>query len=450
MYESSDISGGAQSARPERPARPKRSASRCGAAESRRLATQIRRALGAESRWRARVIALIQQFDRKGAYRDYGCETTSEWVSMHCGVSRMAAREYVRVARALRSLPTIDRAFQSGDLTYARVRAVTRFATPETDESLAEVASRTRVEGLEDMARSHRKTRAVLDPMFATRARSVRRWDQNGMRHYLAKVSAEGGSILDQALALVASRAGVSAETDSDESELHPDGAPAWERKRADALIAMARECLAAGSPAPALAAQSQISVYLDASTGMARIDNGPVIGPKTLERLLCDAALSRVMALPGRKLEYGRTRRTVSPAQRAAVIAVYETCQWPGCRARCFLEVHHIQHWSRGGSSGLMNLGLFCWRHHVLGHEGGFEIWIGDDDVLCVRTPSGEVLVGALTRRPSIPSPGTAAPSDAAVVREPAPAYGSSGRVGSRTMRRRAQRESAFGAVPG
>ena len=35
----------------------------------------------------------------------------------------------------------------------------------------------------------------------------------------------------------------------------------------------------------------------------------------------------------------------------------------------------HHIEFWSRGGSSDLLNLLPLCYYHHQLVHEGGWQV---------------------------------------------------------------------------
>ena len=55
-------------------------------------------------------------------------------------MSSGTAREHVRVARALRDLPVIRAEFAAGRLSYAKVRALTRIATPATEAGLAELA----------------------------------------------------------------------------------------------------------------------------------------------------------------------------------------------------------------------------------------------------------------------------------------------------------------------
>src|SRR5260370_861736 len=59
------------------------------------------------------------------------------WLSWKCQMSAGAAREHVRVARALRDLPVIRAEFGAGRLSYAKVRALTRIATPENEAGLA-------------------------------------------------------------------------------------------------------------------------------------------------------------------------------------------------------------------------------------------------------------------------------------------------------------------------
>jgi hypothetical protein len=62
------------------------------------------------------------------------------WLSWKCQMSSGTAREHVRVARALRSLSVIRGEFAAGRLSYAKVRALTRIATPENEAGLAEIS----------------------------------------------------------------------------------------------------------------------------------------------------------------------------------------------------------------------------------------------------------------------------------------------------------------------
>ena len=67
--------------------------------------------------------------DRRGGWADVGSGSCAEWLAWRCAVSPRAAREHVRVARRLPELPLIHAAFARGELSYAKVRALTRVAT---------------------------------------------------------------------------------------------------------------------------------------------------------------------------------------------------------------------------------------------------------------------------------------------------------------------------------
>jgi hypothetical protein len=79
----------------------------------------------------ARLLDLIREFDAKGGWST-GFRSCAAWLNWRVGLDLGAAREHVRVARALGTLPRLARALASGELSYAKVRALTRVATPGT------------------------------------------------------------------------------------------------------------------------------------------------------------------------------------------------------------------------------------------------------------------------------------------------------------------------------
>jgi len=86
----------------------------------------------------AHLLDLIREFDARGGWA-HGCRSCAQWLSWRVGMGRGAAREHVRVARALGSLHLLADALARGELSYAKVRALTRVATPETEERLLAV-----------------------------------------------------------------------------------------------------------------------------------------------------------------------------------------------------------------------------------------------------------------------------------------------------------------------
>src|SRR5687768_367089 len=86
----------------------------------------------------ARLLDLIREFDAREGWAN-GFSSCAAWLSWRVGLEPGAARERVRVARALGTLPRLAEALGRGQLSYAKVRALTRVATPETEERLLAV-----------------------------------------------------------------------------------------------------------------------------------------------------------------------------------------------------------------------------------------------------------------------------------------------------------------------
>ena len=88
-----------------------------------------------------RLLRLIAEFDRCGGWREQGTmRSCAHWLVAHCGITLSAAREKVRVARQLAVLPEVNEAFSEGDLSYSKVRAITRVATPENEGFMVHLA----------------------------------------------------------------------------------------------------------------------------------------------------------------------------------------------------------------------------------------------------------------------------------------------------------------------
>jgi len=87
----------------------------------------------------AKLLDLIREFDVRGGWNN-GFRSCAAWLSWRVGLDPGAARERVRTARALGTLPQLAEALGRGEISYAKVRAVTRVASPETEERLLAVA----------------------------------------------------------------------------------------------------------------------------------------------------------------------------------------------------------------------------------------------------------------------------------------------------------------------
>jgi hypothetical protein len=81
----------------------------------------------------------IYQFDANAGWAAQGAKSCAHWLSWRIGVGLVAAREQVRVARALTVLPLVAGAMQRGELSYAKVRAITRVATSDNEQLLLDL-----------------------------------------------------------------------------------------------------------------------------------------------------------------------------------------------------------------------------------------------------------------------------------------------------------------------
>jgi hypothetical protein len=106
------------------------------------------------------------------------------------------------------------------------------------------------------------------------------------------------------------------------------------------------------------------------------RTADGSALAPETARRLACDCSLVPLgLSEDGSVLDAGRKRRSVPPALRRAVRIRDETCTFPGCEHRRFIEGHHIRHWAHGGETSKDNITQLCKWHHRLLHEGGYSV---------------------------------------------------------------------------
>ena len=102
------------------------------------------------------MLELIREFDERGGWGN-GFSSCAHWLTWRIGLSAGAAREHVRVARALPMLPRIAQALACGELSYSKVRALTRVATPETEERLLAVGRNGTAHHVERIVRGWRR-----------------------------------------------------------------------------------------------------------------------------------------------------------------------------------------------------------------------------------------------------------------------------------------------------
>src|SRR5437870_6437056 len=152
----------------------------------------------------ARLLELIRAFDARGGWNT-GFASCAAWLSWRVGLDLGAARERVRVARAFGTLPLLAEALGRGQLSYAKVRALTRVATPETEARLLGVGRAGTAAHVERIVRGwrcvdRRAEAREAKHRHASRALHVYH-DEDGMVVRTGRLEPEGGAVLMQALA---------------------------------------------------------------------------------------------------------------------------------------------------------------------------------------------------------------------------------------------------------
>jgi Domain of unknown function (DUF222) len=157
----------------------------------------------------ARLLDLIREFDARGGWNS-GFSSCAAWLSWRVGLDLGAARERVRVARALSTLPRLAQALSRGELSYAKVRALTRVATPETEERLLAVGRAGTACHVERIVRGWRRVDRIAEARETARrhnSRALRVYrDEDGMVVIRGRLAPEAGAVLMQALAAARDR----------------------------------------------------------------------------------------------------------------------------------------------------------------------------------------------------------------------------------------------------
>ena len=367
-----------------------------------------------------RFLVLLGEFDAREGWGHYaGVTSSTHWLSWQCGMARVTAREQVRVARAMRDLPLITTEFRAGRLSYSKVRAISRVATPENEAELVQVAEAGTADQVQRFCAGVRSAAGSLAEVNERHDRgaltyrtladgstsvSVRCSPEQGAvivdrlqeaQEYLKRTAADedesGFSLLD-ALVLVCEQSEVAAGSSRQRGS-----------RRAETVLHTTLADLA-GTPVTETADDPHTLIG-------PRLESGAALHPETARRLACDSGL--VMHLhedgsappgdwvrpnprPGRTVNLGRRRRLPSAALFRAMWDRDHGCSYPGCGRRRFLHGHHLVHWSRGGRTDLDNMVLLCGEHHRRLHEGGYRMR---------RRPGGTIQALDPTGRP-VPVP--------------------------------------------
>ncbi len=348
-----------------------------------------------------RLLVLLAEFDQRDGWGSGGFVSCAHWLSWRTGLDLGAAREKVRVARALTELPLIADSMRRGQLSYSKVRALSRVATPANEADLLGFANAATAAHVEKVVRAWRAVdrQEELERVNSRHAgRKLEYWyDDDGSLVIRARLDPEAGAVVVRALEAAAEVEDAPRSTADD-----PVDPPSWAQSRADALLRVAEAALGSGLDEPRTGDRYQVVVHVDgealadgATGGQVVLDNGIGISAETSRRLACDSSrVSMTHSRDGTTIDVGRKTRTIPPSIRRALEHRDHGCRFPGCTSR-HCDAHHVRHWADGGETRLNNLLLLCRRHHRAVHEDGFAVELLARGEARFVTPGGRSLPG-------------------------------------------------------
>lgn len=338
------------------------------------------------------TLAVTKEVDSRGLAGRQGVSSTTVLLRQLLRLSPRAAKRRVEDAtdvccsmsvsgsRVASRLPGVAAALRAGNISEEQLGVVRRTLR----ELPHDVAPATRIEVEQQLVNEAgqfdpsqlgklaMRIRAHLDPDgvlrserdTADRMELSLTQDLNGVIRVRGRLSAEGAAVLRSALSPLA-------------KPLPKDSRSAAKR-RADALVELARRVLNAGTLPVEGGVRPQVGLTVDIAelrrhTGVVDLDWGGTVSIQTARRICCDADIIPIVMRGGSQpLDVGRRQRLVTGPLRRALIARDRGCVAPGCdRPPEWCEAHHLVPWASGGATSIDNTALVCGYHHTLLHQG-------------------------------------------------------------------------------
>ena len=351
------------------------------------------------------IAALAAQFAEGDVWDQDGSNSAIDWIRFNCHMTSNAAADSIAVGKNLWRMPESVQAVAQGEIGYAHTKAMARTAnalgTKFHEEPLLEKA-RENSPGKFYYICNHYRHAADREGYEAEQSELVenrRVWIttcDDGTVLISGQFDPEGGAVLRTAYEPLARRSGA-----------HDDRSR--EKRMADAVVDVAMHALDSGLIPQQGSQRTHLNVTtsletllgLPGATGAELEHSALPISSKTVERLACDASVTRILLnSESVVIDVGRAKRTISGPARKAINARDRGCTWPGCeRPASWTSGHHLKHWLHGGSNEPPNLTLLCSRHHYLVHEGHWQIVRGDDGRMLTIPPT--VTFGPAARGP-------------------------------------------------
>ena len=342
-----------------------------------------------------RLLALLRRYDEEGRWQ--GCRSCAHWLSWRTGISLGPAREKVRVARCLPSLPLISAALAKGEISYSKVRALTRIATADNEAKLLTFAEHGTTAHVERMVREWRRLDRGDDGLAeqAERRGLSLHLADDGNYEIRGRLAPEVGALLVKALEateaeLYREQRAAGTEHETTAAQRRADAFGLWLDERLQPRVQLVVHSFEGAATEESARVSAETSPTVMNAPSLVT-EEGSRVSAETSSRLCCDAEVVPIArGADGSVLDVGRRRRTVGWRLRKALDARDGGCRFPGCGSRVRTHAHHIIHWGDGGETAMHNLVLLCPFHHRAVHEGGWRVEMDERGVPNFFNPLG------------------------------------------------------------
>jgi hypothetical protein len=366
-------------------------------AEMRETYLVLRREIDRSEACAARLLAGI---DGRGIPSGDGASSTAAWVQAHTGQRYTEAHASLATGRACEALPVTAKAWAEGNISASAARMICRGVRDghediyaAVEETLVEFAARHDFRSVEGLIRHYQTRVDALDGIEPSDLNGTHLSRVGNRWSLTSDLDGVDGAIHDAALNAAMDQPG-------EDDTRSPAKRRAHASTRIHRFFLDHAELPVEGGEVPHLnIIIGWETIRAGAEALLATRPSDTALSPTDIERLLCEANISRVVLGPDSiPLDVGRATRTPSKALRRAVMIRDGGCRFPGCdRKPSWCEVHHHDPWHAGGETKLETLLAGCDYHHHLIHKPGWRATF-DGRTFTVVNPEGRI-IGSTTR---------------------------------------------------
>ncbi|MGA8048532.1 MAG: DUF222 domain-containing protein [Dermatophilaceae bacterium] len=332
------------------------------------------------------LVDLTVDLLERSLWAEGGIRSPEHWLMVRAGLSPATARDIVRLARRAAELPEAKSSLSAGTLSLDQASVLTRHVPATHSQAATALAEKCTVpqlrralsrHGFHDDSNDDLNDDTDSDGDEQPRTPGEKAGPNSVREDPVLTMSTNSDGVFTLRFSAPAS-VGALVEQAIREAKDALFAAGQTQATLADALVEVCNRSLTA-LEGTSRSRKYRVNVHLDTEGGWL-----PGVGrlpDHMLRAVTCDGTLVPVWETGGHPVNLGRSMRIVPERLRRLVIARDGGCAYPGCLSTGHVDVHHVEHWSDGGRTDLVNLVALCAFHHDTHHAGAFGIEADEDD---------------------------------------------------------------------